>query len=77
MDQEKDGKTKDIALQEAKLAFLNTATPDKLHPFYWSSFKLTGNTEVLVEESYLRYLWIGLGILALLLVFYFRKNKVA
>ena len=73
----KDGKTKDIALQEAKLAFLNTATPDKLHPFYWSSFKLTGNTEVLVEESYLRYLWIGLGILALLLVFYFRKNKVA
>lgn len=73
----KDGKTKDIALQEAKLEFLNTATPDKLHPFYWSSFKLTGNTEVLAKENYLSYLWIALGVLGLLFVYYFRKNKAA
>ena len=73
----KEGKTKDIALQKAKLEFLNAATPDKLHPFYWSSFKLTGNTEVLVEKSYLRYLWIGMGVLGLLLIFYFRKNRAA
>jgi len=71
----KDGKTKDIALQEAKLQFLNSATPDKLHPFYWSSFKLTGNTEVLATESYLNYLWIALGVLGLLLIYYFRKDK--
>ncbi|MEM7085508.1 MAG: CHAT domain-containing tetratricopeptide repeat protein [Bacteroidota bacterium] len=71
----KEGKTKDIALQEAKLEFLNSATPDKLHPFYWSSFKLTGNTEVLARENFLRYLWIALGVLGLLLVYYFRKEK--
>jgi len=72
-----DGKTKDIALQEAKLDFLNSATPDKLHPFYWSSFKLTGNTEVLIKERKVPYLGIVLGLLGVLLIYYFRKKRAA
>ena len=73
----KDGKTKDIALQEAKLDFLNSATPDKLHPFFWSSFKLTGNTEVLIKERKIPYLGIVLGLLGVLVINYFRKKRAA
>lgn len=73
----KDGETKDIALQKAKLEFLNSVAPDKLHPFYWSSFKLTGNTDVLAEENNVHYIWIGLGVLGLLFLYFSRKNKAA
>lgn len=73
----KAGKSKDIALQEAKLQFLETASPEALHPFYWSSFKLTGNTTALSEDSQLKY-WLGGGIVAVFLVFIYvrlRQNK--
>jgi len=76
LDNLKEGKSKDIALQEAKLQFLNTATPETLHPFYWSSFRLTGNTESLVRNSKLKY-WLGGGIAAVFLfLIYARMRQV-
>lgn len=71
----KAGEPKDKALQQAKLEFLNTASPDKLHPFYWSSFKLTGNTGVLVKTGNGKYLWWGLGLLMVVAGFYFFGRK--
>ncbi len=73
----KAGKTKDVALQQAKLEFLNSAAPNKVHPFYWSSFKLTGNTAVLSEKSNSNYLWLGLGVFVLLAGIYFFRKEVA
>jgi CHAT domain-containing protein len=73
----KAGKTKDVALQEAKLSFLNLASPNKTHPFYWSSFKLTGNTAVLSEKNSSRFLLYAVGILGLFMgIYYFRKKGV-
>ncbi len=71
------GKTKDIALQEAKLRFIQNASPEKLAPFYWSSFKLTGNTMAFSEESNYPYIWIGAAILfgIFFVIFYRRKQR--
>lgn len=71
----KSGKTKDIALQQAKLQYLETATPDKLHPFYWAGFKLTGNTTVLSEESTYQYLLYVILIVGLSIGLYLWTKK--
>ena len=72
----KDGKAKDIALQEAKLNFLNSSSPDKLHPFYWSSFRLTGNTSPLKITSSLKYYIIGCSIALFFIAIYFRRKQL-
>ncbi|MDC8003374.1 CHAT domain-containing protein [Aureisphaera galaxeae] len=71
------GKHKDVALQEAKLKFINNTSPEKLAPFYWSSFKLTGNTMVFSEEWNPIPIWIGAGVLFIIfaIVFYRRKQR--
>ena len=63
------GLPKDIALKEAKLAYLNQADPDMIHPYYWSSFVQFGNFAKIVETK--TSLWIpilislvfGLGVI--------------
>jgi CHAT domain-containing protein len=72
----KDGQPKDIALRDAKLQFLATALPEHQHPFYWSSFKLTGNTQPLVEKSIDKYLFLGFGILGVVgVLIYFQQKQ--
>ena len=72
----KSGSSKDVALRDAKLSFIETASPEVLHPFFWSSFKLTGNTEPFIQWSNSNYIYVGLGIISLLLgIFYFGKRK--
>ncbi|MCG2417655.1 CHAT domain-containing protein [Aequorivita sp. F47161] len=72
----KTGQSKDVALQQAKLAFIETANPEKVHPFYWSSFKLSGNTAPLKRNFEKYYIIGGAGLLLLLLgiIIYRRKN---
>ncbi len=70
------GKPKDIALQEAKLQFIDNASPEKLAPFYWSSFKLTGTTQVFSEEHHLWYIWPIAGVIfAIFLVLFYRRKQ--
>jgi len=74
----KAGDSKHKALQKAKLEFLNTAPKAMKHPFYWGAFVQFGNVEPLDFSSgyHLTSWWIlGLGILLLILIFYFRKFK--
>jgi len=72
----KSGSSKDLALRDAKLQFLSTAAPENLHPFFWSSFRLTGNTQPLVTSSSTPIMMImGLGILSLIAGFVFRRRK--
>lgn len=70
-----DGNSKDVALQMAQKDFLKTNNQNGLsHPYYWSGFIISGNTQALTTPNYL--LWIGLGGLLLLIggFFLFRKK---
>ncbi|WP_422360229.1 CHAT domain-containing protein [Reichenbachiella sp.] len=45
------GKTKDVALREAKLAYLAQTNPAQASPFFWGGFVLQGVTEPLSESD--------------------------
>ncbi|MCK0114589.1 CHAT domain-containing protein [Gelidibacter sp. F63206] len=66
------GETKDEALKNAKLDYLKYTDDDLLkHPYYWSGFVLSGNTDALVEKQ--NY-WIYLSVLPILALGFFRKK---
>ena len=44
-----EGLPKDEALRQAKLAYLETASVQKAHPFFWSNFVLIGDAVPIVE----------------------------
>lgn len=68
----KKGETKDEALKYAKLDYLKLTDDDLLkHPYYWSGFVLSGNTDALVEKQ---YYWIYLAVLPFLALGFFRKQ---
>ncbi|NND78190.1 MAG: CHAT domain-containing protein [Flavobacteriales bacterium] len=60
----KNGVTKDKALNNAMNSFLENSNPEKLHPFFWSSFKVVGNTDPLQEaKNYWTYVFLILVVL--------------
>ncbi len=67
----KKGKTKDAALRQARLDYLETYKSTYAHPFYWAAFVPLGNMDSL---SLGRPIWqsivIGAGVLLLLLSLY-------
>ncbi|WP_298319741.1 CHAT domain-containing tetratricopeptide repeat protein [uncultured Aquimarina sp.] len=73
----KEGKNKAEALQQAKLQFLATTNEETCHPYYWGGFYLLGDTTVIQfkDNNYI-YWWVGIGILALILLslFWYRRN---
>ena len=78
----KMGQTKDEALRQAKLAWLNDSelAPDRLHPFFWAGFVPLGNMEALdlkLEQNwwYLAGMLGGLLLVGLVLFFYFFKKE--
>ena len=78
----KQGNTKDIALQKAKIDFLSGANMFKSHPYYWSSYILTGDTSTMdveaIEEGPNWLLWMIISIVAIaVIVFFVLKRKSA
>lgn len=72
----KSGKTKPLALQEAKKQFISTNSQNALsHPYYWSSFIISGNTEPLIQNKNLVWIYLGCFILLPILFLFFRKKK--
>ena len=68
----KKGETKDEALKNAKLDYLKNTNDALLkHPYYWSGFVVTGNTEALVKTH--NYWWFLMFLPMLPLVFYRKK----
>jgi len=79
------GQTKDIAMQQAKLTYLNNydkATKLKA-PFYWGAFMVSGNSAPIPslqkEASSLLWLWVTLAIAVLggLIFLLFRQRSEA
>jgi CHAT domain-containing protein len=68
----KDGETKDEALKNAKLDYLENTKDELLkHPYYWSGFVVTGNTDALVKSA---NHWMYLLILPFIAIGFFRKK---
>lgn len=72
-----DGYSKNKALQQAKLDFINAQSPSKQHPFYWAGFVHLGDFSPL-ENSGMggnKFLFLGIGIVIFLGMFVFVKKK--
>ncbi|SDG90958.1 CHAT domain-containing protein [Winogradskyella thalassocola] len=68
----KRGESKDEALKNAKLDYLENTEDDLLkHPYYWSGFVITGNTDALVETH--NY-WVYFLLLVVIIIATFRKQ---
>ena len=68
------GQPKDLALQQAKLTFVKQNKDNALsHPYYWSAFVISGNTEPLTSTHY--WLWIIAGILLIVILGILLKKK--
>lgn len=66
----KEGKSKDEALRNAKMEYLQEAGFEKKHPYYWAGFVGYGEMEGIETNSRnLLYLLIGLSICFLIFIF--------
>lgn len=69
-----DGKSKDKALQHAKLSFLEKNRENGLsHPYHWSGYIVQGNSHALVKNASWRWWYFAGGIL-LIFIFLGRKS---
>lgn len=73
----KNGDSKDVALQKAKLQYLENCPPQYSIPNYWGASVVIGNTQAMTFKSwYQKPAFIGLGIASLLLVLlYFLRKR--
>lgn len=77
----KEGKTKNEALQLAKLEYIKNSNEEVLkHPYYWAGFILSGDMMALKTTddtlSYGGILLVAVLISGMLILMYFkRKNK--
>ena len=73
-----DGLPKDEALRQARLGFLESATPANSHPYFWGGFVVLGDTSPIVTRSVSLW-WFGLAgfLLVFAAVYFVRKRKLA
>lgn len=73
-----DGQTKDAALHQAKLQYLQTADLEYRHPFYWSAFVVLGDTQQIDTKPTTTFRWWFLGIIPFICLFtwYWRRRSV-
>ena len=74
----KQGLSKDDALRQAKIQYLNSQdSPERLHPYYWATFIQVGNRQAILSSPNNKWLWILGGVLGLLgLLWIFRKRTI-
>ena len=76
-----DGQPKNRALQNAKLDYIKSNEGLKAHPYYWSQFVISGNTNPISTNSNyympITLVFIAGSFLLLLTIYFVRKNKFA
>ncbi len=72
-----EGQTKSAALRNAKLNYLRNNTDAEASPHYWASLVLIGDSGTLLPRANnLLFLWIGLGVILVILLGYFVSKKL-
>jgi CHAT domain-containing protein len=70
----KEGQSKDDALKNAKLQYLEQVEDEQLkHPYYWAGFVVSGDVSPLGESDYWVWILAGSALLGALLLF---RNKL-
>lgn len=69
------GNSKSRALREAKLAYLEIASPSFAHPYYWAGYQLIGNRSAMLINRNLIILSLSGLVLLTLIVFWNRQRK--
>ncbi|MCB2208523.1 MAG: CHAT domain-containing protein [Bacteroidetes bacterium] len=73
------GFAKDVALQKAKLGFLKDSPDYSTHPFYWSAYIVTGDTQSIKSNKLPAYISLIVGmvvvIFTLILILIIRHKK--
>lgn len=67
---------KDVALQKAKLTYLQDADPLKSHPYYWAAYENFGDTRPIYFSSEYGYVFTGILSLLLLIEFFAVGKKL-
>jgi len=67
---------KDVALQQAKLDYLESADPLKSHPYFWSGYVAIGDTQTLIKFSMIHKILMLLGGCLMFAGLYFVWQKV-
>lgn len=73
-----NGYSKDRALREAKLKYLENTNELFAHPFYWAGFVVQGNSKPITLYSNYYFLWVAISVLLsglILSVFYFKRKR--
>ncbi|MEZ4829732.1 MAG: CHAT domain-containing tetratricopeptide repeat protein [Bacteroidia bacterium] len=70
-------KSQSFALRQARLNFLDSCTPDLVHPYYWANHVLIGNAEISDKGNQMK--WWMLAVTAILSVgfFFIMRKKTA
>lgn len=63
-----DGMSKDVALQQAKIDFLEQANQLKAHPYFWASYVVIGDATPISKGQLFNW-YVGLGAIVLLCFF--------
>ncbi len=73
----KANQRKSKSLQSAKIDYLSTNQLDRLSPYYWAPLTVTGNTDALSlqHDRFSNWLFIALGIMALIMLFILIRKK--
>ncbi len=72
-----DGKTKDEALRQAKLRYLNSVDDELLkHPYYWGAFVISGDAAPIIDHNHIWWLvLIGVFVLGTMVFVFKRKTR--
>ncbi|MGH1386859.1 CHAT domain-containing protein [Kordia sp.] len=71
-----NGNSKSKALQLAKKKYLQLHETEQNVPYFWAAFTLTGSTNPVTSQSWLNTTTITIGIIMLILVFFYYRKKI-